>query len=234
MKKILKKNQIIITALVVMVAIAGYLSMTERDEQTMNQGINQAATESAVREREVADISDEDIVLDEDDSASGAAAGVSSESVSSKENAGEAVLVSNTVTGNYFEEAKLSREQTRAKNKETLTSLVNNKNVTDSQKDKAMNEIMEMTEISEKETATENLLSAKGFSDAVVTILSDSVDVVVNAEDLTEQQIAQIEDIVKRKTECSADKIVISPVGKRKEICYNTYYNCSELYVSYQ
>lgn len=216
MKKILKKNQIIITALVVMVAIAGYLSMTERDEQTMNQGINQAATESAVREREVADISDEDIVLDEDDSASGAAAGVSSESVSSKENAGEAVLVSNTVTGNYFEEAKLSREQTRAKNKETLTSLVNNKNVTDSQKDKAMNEIMEMTEISEKETATENLLSAKGFSDAVVTILSDSVDVVVNAEDLTEQQIAQIEDIVKRKTECSADKIVISPVGKRK------------------
>ena len=75
---------------------------------------------------------------------------------------------------------------------------------------------MKMTEISEKETATENLLSAKGFSDAVVTILSDSVDVVVNAEDLTEQQIAQIEDIVKRKTECSADKIVISPVGKKK------------------
>ena len=65
-------------------------------------------------------------------------------------------------------------------------------------------------------TATENLLVAKGFSEAVVTILSDSVDVVVNADDLTESQIAQIEDIVKRKTECSADKIVISPVGKKK------------------
>jgi len=75
---------------------------------------------------------------------------------------------------------------------------------------------MQMTEISEKETATENLLAAKGFSEAVVTILSDSVDVVVNADDLTESQIAQIEDIVKRKTECSADKIVISPVGKKK------------------
>ena len=172
MKKILKKNQIIITALVVMVAIAGYLSMTERDELTMNPSSNQEATEKAVKEKEVADISEEDIVLDEDESATGAAASVSSnESVSSKENAGEAVLVSNTVTGNYFEEAKLSREQTRAKNKETLTSLVNNKNVTSSQKDKAMNEIMKMTEISEKETATENLLSAKGFSDAVVTIV---------------------------------------------------------------
>lgn len=210
MKKILKKNQIIITALVVMVAIAGYLSMTERDELTMN------TTNEVTTEEEVQDISEEDIVLDEDDSATGAAATVSdNESVSSKENAGEAVLVSNTVTGNYFEEAKLSREQTRAKNKETLTSLVNNENVTSEQKDKAMDEIMKMTEISEKETATENLLSAKGFQEAVVTILSDSVDVVVNAEDLTEQQIAQIEDIVKRKTECSADKIVISPVGKK-------------------
>lgn len=215
MKKILKKNQIIITALVVMVAIAGYLSMTERDELTMNTK-NEAVTGGAV-EREAADISEEDIVLDEDDSATGASVTVGEkEEVSSKENAGEAVLVSNNVTGSYFEEAKLSREQTRAKNKETLTSLVNNKNATDSQKDKAMNEIMKMTEISEKETATENLLSAKGFDEAVVTILSDSVDVVVNAEDLTEQQIAQIEDIVKRKAECSADKIVISPVGKKK------------------
>mgnify|MGYP000693666325 CR=1 FL=1 len=215
MKKILKKNQIIITALVVMVAIAGYLSMTDREELTMNGhgDHNKVATESA------ADIS-EDIVLDEDeetaDAASGKAVSTSGQKVSNKENAGEAVLVSNTVTGNYFEEAKLSREQTRAKNKETLTNLVNNKNVTNAQKDKAMQQIMQMTEISEKETATENLLAAKGFSEAVVTILSDSVDVVVNADDLTESQIAQIEDIVKRKTECSADKIVISPVGKKK------------------
>ena len=161
MKKILKKNQIIITALVVMVAIAGYLSMTDREELTMNGhgDHNKAATESS------ADISEEDIVLDEDeetaDAASGKAVSTSGQKVSNKENAGEAVLVSNTVTGNYFEEAKLSREQTRAKNKETLTNLVNNKNVTNAQKDKAMQQIMQMTEISEKETATENLLGVR-------------------------------------------------------------------------
>ena len=111
MKKILKKNQIIITALVVMVAIAGYLSMTDREELTMNGhgDHNKAATESA------ADISEEDIVLDEDEetveTASGKAVSTSGQKVSNKENAGEAVLVSNTVTGNYFEEAKLSREK---------------------------------------------------------------------------------------------------------------------------
>lgn len=212
MKNLLRKNQIVITALVALVAIAGYLSMTDSNELKMT-GINES-----VADEEVADISDEDIVLDEGDSASGASVSAVSGSneVASRENAGEAVMVSNNVGKSYFEEAKLSREQTRAKNKETLTDLVNNKNVTDAQKEKAMNEIMKMTTVSEKETAAENLLAAKGFEEAVVTILEDSVDVVVNAEELTEQQIAQIEDVVKRKTECSADKIVISPVGKNK------------------
>lgn len=224
MKKLLRKNQIIITGLVVMVAMAGYLSMTERDELSMT------TENEVVQDDEVADISDEDIVLDGDDSASsvsvsavnagdkktsGKETQVSKEDLASRENAGEAVMVSNTVTKNYFEEAKLSREQTRAKNKDTLTQLVNNENATNEQKEKAMNEIMNMTDISEKETATENLLAAKGFNEAVVTILDDSVDVVVNAQELTEQQIAQIEDVVKRKTECQADKIVISPVGKK-------------------
>ena len=211
MKKLLCKNQIIITALVVMVAVAGYLSMTGKDELSIT------TSNDSVTDKEVADISDEDIVLDEDESVSTASvSAVVSQDTASRENAGEAVLVSNSVTNNYFEEAKLSREQTRAKNKETLTNLVNNKNATNAQKDKAMNEIMKMTAISEKETSTENLLAAKGFQESVVTIVDDSVDVIVNAENLTEQQIAQIEDVVKRKTECSADKIVISPVGKNK------------------
>lgn len=225
MKKLLRKNQVIITALVVMVALAGYLSMTEREDLTLT------TSNESVENEEVADISDEDIVLDGDGSVSGVSVSAvtgeqdpaggqtvetGSSEVASRENAGEAVLVSNTVGGNFFEEAKLSREQTRAKNKETLTSLVNNANVSGTQKDKAMKEIMKMTAISEKEMATENLLAAKGFQEAVVTISDESVDVVVNAEDLTEQQIAQIADVVKRKTECSADKIVISPVGKSK------------------
>lgn len=225
MKKLLRKNQIIITALVVMVALAGYLSMTEREDLSLP-----TANES-VQNDAVADISDEDIVLDGDgsvSSASVAAAGgevaedetktvqTDGNNVASRENAGEAVLVSNTVGDSFFEEAKLSREQTRAKNKETLTNLVNNANISSAQKDKAMKQIVKMTTISEKEMATENLLAAKGFKEAVVTVSDESVDVIVNAENLNEQQIAQIADVVKRKTECSPDKIVISPVGKSK------------------
>ena len=151
MKKLLRKNQIIITALVVMVALAGYLSVTEEDKKTVLTSQNTAVTDDGLVE-----LSEEDIILDEED-ATGASVSAS------KDNAGEAVLVSSTVEVNYFEEAKLSREQTRAKNKETLTELVNNANATDKQKEKAMEEIMKMTDVSEKETATETLLAAKGF-----------------------------------------------------------------------
>lgn len=224
MKKLLRKNQIIITALVVMVALAGYLSLTDEEDLAvgvLNQSEQAAGGEgkdaaenvaaengtgSAVQDDTVADISDEDVAAEEKKS---------DNEVSSKENAGEAVLVSNTVTGDYFEAAKLSREQTRAKNKETLLELINSNTASEAQKEKAMNEIVAMTAINEKETATENLLAAKGFQDVVVTIVDDSVDVIVNAESLKEQQIAQIEDVVKRKLECASDKIVISPVGKK-------------------
>ncbi len=207
-----------------MVALAGYLSLTDEEDLAvgvLNQSEQAAGGEgkdaaenvaaengtgSAVQDDTVADISDEDVAAEEKKS---------DNEVSSKENAGEAVLVSNTVTGDYFEAAKLSREQTRAKNKETLLELVNSNTASEAQKEKAMNEIVAMTAINEKETATENLLAAKGFQDVVVTIVDDSVDVIVNAESLKEQQIAQIEDVVKRKLECASDKIVISPVGKK-------------------
>ncbi len=223
MKKLLRKNQIIITALVVMVALAGYLSLTDEKELAvgvLNNGPDaykeaavsgdSVSAENAAAGTEVADEVEDAAVADISDEDEAAA-----QKSASKENAGEAVLVNNTVTADYFEAAKLSREQTRAKNKETLLDLVNSKNVSEEQKEKAMNEIVAMTTVGEKETAAENLLAAKGFDEVVVTIVDDSVDVIVNSEKLTEQQIAQIEDVVKRKTECAPDKIVISPVGKK-------------------
>ena len=62
----------------------------------------------------------------------------------------------------------------------------------------------------EKENAAETLLMAKGFLDPVVSITGDKVDVVINASSITDPQRAQIEDIVKRKTEVGADQIVIT------------------------
>jgi stage III sporulation protein AH len=106
----------------------------------------------------------------------------------------------------------LEKEQTRAQNKETLLEIINNANISETQKQEAVNSMISMTDIAEKETAAEILLEAKGFDDAIVSIDDDSVDVVVNTTELTEAQRAQIEDIVIRKTGVSADAIIISTV----------------------
>ncbi len=73
--------------------------------------------------------------------------------------------------------------------------------------------MISMTDIAEKETAAEILLEAKGFTDVVVSISENGVDVVVNAIELTDAMRAQIEDIVKRKTGVDGANIIISPVA---------------------
>ena len=106
------------------------------------------------------------------------------------------------------------KEQVRAKNKETLMEIINNVNISEEQKQEAVDGMIALTDIAEKETAAEILLEAKGFEDVVVSITDGMVDVVVNTVDLTEAQRAQIEDIVIRKTGIEAENIVISTIAQ--------------------
>ena len=123
---------------------------------------------------------------------------------------GEAVLTSTGTGSSFAAQAKLTREQVRSKNKETLLEIINNENVTEEQKQNAVNDMTALTENAEKEAAAELLLESKGFTDAVVSITDGSVDVVIGQSEITDAQRAQIEDIVKRKTEISGENIVIT------------------------
>ncbi len=135
----------------------------------------------------------------------------------SEENPGEAVLVSNALDADYFASAKLTREQNRAKNKEELMTIINNASIASADKKKAIKQVAKLTDISEKENATELMLQAKGFTECVVSIENGNADVVVDGQNLTEQQIAQIEDIVRRKTGIRAENIVITPVSLQSD-----------------
>lgn len=221
MKNIFKKNQIIITALAIMIAVAGYLNFSKEDVVNTVSETEQDSTyaQTEGEEVELLDLSEEDLAqdgtLDETLEVADTGEVTSSEQVADGEETqiGEAVLVSNTIGSDFFASARLTREQTRAKNKEMLMEIVDNANISEEQKQEAVNSIVKLTDIAEKESATEILLEAKGFEDAVVSIIDDGADIIVNANELTEPQIAQIEDIVKRKTEIAAENIVISPVG---------------------
>lgn len=205
MKQILKKNQLIIAALAVMIAAAGYLNYSGRIFGDKEQS---ASAESDLANQELLDISEQDLA-----SADGE---IESQDGEVDGTPGEAVLTSGNVSS-VVAEAKVSREQVRAKNKETLLEIVNNEKLSDAQKQEAVNEMVKMTEIAEKEAAAESLLNSKGFSEAVVSITDDSADVVVNASDLSEANRAQIEDIVARKTGVAAENIIITPVDGQEK-----------------
>ena len=124
---------------------------------------------------------------------------------------GSVMLTSgSSVSDSIISEAKLNREQLRAKNKEMLMEIVNNESLDEAAKQAAVNKLADISDTSQKEIAAELLLEAKGFSNAVVSVTDGNVDVVINSTKLDDTLRAQVEDIVKRKTGVSADKITIN------------------------
>lgn len=228
MKHIFKKNQVIITALALMIAVAGYLQMsgTAAENEAGMPDAAQASTNLSGHYEITAgdvteyygDLSEEDLtdassLMTGENAQAVSADGTGTEVAASGEGAdeiGEAVLVSTTIRGDYAVNAKLNREQTRAKNKEILMDMLGDETLSETQKQEAIDALLEMTRISEMEQAAELLLEAKGFADAVVNIVGEEVDVVINATSVTDRQIAQIEDIVMRKTGAEAQNIVIT------------------------
>lgn len=223
-KPVFKKNQMIITALAAMIAVAGYLnySGTGLDEDLLSA--NSSAIEDTEDASVAEDISAEDIYaqtgidetgdiasLDEDTEVVEEEAEPAAEEQAEAE-VGDTVMANSSVGVGLVSEAKVTREQTRSRNKEILMELINSTNITDEQKQGAIDEMVEMTDIAEKELAAETLLSAQGFNDVVVSINDSSADVVVSNAQVSDAQRAQIEDIVKRKTGIEAANITITPV----------------------
>ena len=215
MKRIFRRNQVIITTLAIMIAAAGYLNYSAKKEvagsDVFEAGMMEISDEDILAENQAVNRAD-DGTLKEIQSLDGEleSAGSLDAEAAGLENPGEAVLTGGTSVSEYIAGVQLSREQIRAKNKETLMELINNGQIPDTEKQAAIQSMIRMTEISEKENAAETLLRAKGFVDPVVSITEDQVDVVVNAVTLTDPERAQIEDIVKRKTEVGANGIVIT------------------------
>ena len=243
MKNMVKKNQVMITALALMIAVAGYLNFAGNritKEEIVTTGSDTVETASLTGEEEAYDdieSLDSELVFEEDnyleqsmddimaedittgeelpeDAAQQVEAGSDSVEEITGEVPGEAVFTS--VAGmDSLSGAKLLKEQTRAKSKETFLEIINNTNITEEQKQEAVDGMIELTDVAEKETAAEILLEAKGFEDVVVSITDDMVDVVVNTTELTEAQRAQIEDIVVRKTGMNPEAIVISTLAQQ-------------------
>ena len=203
MKRLFKKNQIIIATLAVMIAVAGYLNYSGRLSGEKDDSTTEANADLA--NQELLDISQEDIETSTED--------IESNDSEIEGTPGEAVLTSGGAQTTVAQ-AKVTREQVRAQNKETLQAIIDNTNLSDAEKQDAVAQMVEITEMTEQEAAIETLMASKGFSESVVSLTNDSADVVVKADELTDANRAQIEDIVTRKTDIAPENIVITPISE--------------------
>ncbi|MCI8316161.1 MAG: SpoIIIAH-like family protein [Lachnospiraceae bacterium] len=269
MKKILRKNQIMITALAVMIAVAGYLnfagtkigeedfisvdgssseltyeisdedmyaiSLREDTDGTIIDYASAAGTGQDIPSLDTDDVTITENYLNSDmDTSANSALTTASTELQPTDEAADGTLASNTdesgatvieqeVPGeaiftsasgvSTLAGAKLLKEQTRAQNKESLMEIIQNADLTEEAKKDAVSSMITLTETAQKESDAQMLLEAKGFTQTVVSISGDSADVMVGAADLTEAQTAQIIDIVQRKTNISAENIIITVSG---------------------
>ena len=214
MKRIFRRNQIIITTLAIMIAAAGYLNYSAKQElagsQVYEAGVMEISDADILAENQALHGVDDGTLLEIESLDGTEVTANAGAELAGLENPGEAVLTSGTTVSEYIAGVQLDREQLRAKNKETLMELIGSDQISEAEKQVAIQSMIRMTEITEKENAAETLLKAKGFLDPIVSITENQVDVVVNAVTLTDPERAQIEDIVKRKTEIGAEGIVIT------------------------
>ena len=169
MKKI-KKNQVIITALAIMIAVAGYINYTGNLSDIISvKDTKDASSDGVVIDENTGEIVNNDAEPDDN----------------SLMEPGSVMLTSgSSVSDSIISEAKLNREQLRAKNKEMLMEIVNNESLDEAAKQAAVNKLADISDTSQKEIAAELLLEAKGFSNAVVSVTDGNVDVVINSTKL--------------------------------------------------
>ena len=242
MKKIFKKNQVVITALALMIAAAGYLSYTysgigddkleqasadlsdedydivSKDTQVDAEIFTEEELDTKMDDSQNADGTEKTDGKKDKENGSSEKESDSSEKESEQvKNPGETVLTSSKVSNvDFAVEAKLNREQVRSQNKEDLMKVINSTALSDTEKQAAVDKMVTLTDIAQRESDAEMLLEAKGFTDVVVNITDNAADVVLNMGDVTDAKRAQIEDIVKRKGKVAAENIVITPITTKK------------------
>ncbi len=234
-----RKNQAVIVALVLMVVVAGYLNFNSQTASATDPN-QQAAEESSEGQfladgfeegtllpvGETSTVSEEANAVTEESQAAEESGGEQATAAEAEAQTGEesavpeetgddlpgtAVLVdSDAVIPEYFAEAKVERENARAKSQDILYDLMASADTPESEKSLAAQEIIALQTRVENDAAAEAMIKAKGFSEVFVRIYDESVDVIVDREEISQQEAAQIQDIITRITGVEASDIRIS------------------------
>jgi stage III sporulation protein AH len=226
---VLKRKQIVVLSLVMMIVIAGYLQysykrssisvseIADDGSPKLGEAIyvdNSDALESEVSDK-TEDLSKKDSKKEDskkEDSKKEDSKKEDNKKDDSKKEDKKTVQASKEANS-YFAQAKIDRDVTRGKNKEELQSIVNDPEANKELKTQANEKMLALIEKSDREMAIESLIKEKGFSDVVALIADDkSIDIIVKAQSLTDAEVAQISDIASRQANIDISKVHIRPI----------------------
>ena len=229
--KVLKKNQIVIIVIAVMLITAGYLNYKTGDENSLLTTSNLMDSEKSVAEigdaklvssNNITEQADKNEILEEDMKNSKESVNVESKLVESqdknekiKEN-NENNLVKETSANvkvendSYFATSRLTRDTMYSQMIESYEKILENQSISTEQKAIAQTEIKRINELKNSIMITENLIKTKGFSDVIIFVNDSSINAIVKSDNLKQEDIAQIQNIITRELKADLDNIHIS------------------------
>ena len=230
MKGVLKKNQVIIYVIALMLVTAGYLNYTTN---TAEQVSTQTAMEmEANDDMQIADIGDatlvnseavnenevtENTTVNETENTSntnGTTTEETNKDIAQNTNTSEnntTTQTSTTVTTDeYFTKSKLERDTMYSQMIESYEKVLNSSNSLETQKQSATEEIKKINDIKNSIMICENLISTKGFTNNIVFVNGDSISVIIGVEQLQQEEVAQIQNIISRELNAEIENIHIS------------------------
>ena len=208
MKMIFKKNQVIISVIAIMLIAAGYMNYTANNKQTLQT--------AALKDSEkYGDLGDATLVsanaVFENVEETGALVENTPENTETvTENTVSETSVPAVSDNQYFAESKLEREKMYSQMLESYQKIINNSQISDTQKEISQNEIKKINDTKNAIMISENLLKNKGFEDLIIFVNGDSISVVIKAKELTQEQIAQVQNIIVRELKADIENIHIS------------------------
>lgn len=202
MKTILKKNQIIISVIAIMLIAAGYMNYTANTKETL-QAAALADTEKYADLGDATLVSTNVVENNEENTESDISTALTENTTSTSSSV-------ETSDNEYYAESRLEREKMYSQMLESYQNILANTQISDTQKEIAQNEIVKINTTKNAIMITENLIKNKGFEDIVIFVNGDSISIVVKAKELSQEQIAQIQNIVSRELNGDIDNIHIS------------------------
>ncbi len=206
--KVLKKNQLIVLVISLMLMTAGYLNFTNKEIK--KEQISALGDATLVSGNAIIEEKEENAIIENKTEENEASETNEIENNILNNENNNIATINQMEEESYFVKSKLERENIYSQMLETYQEIYNNANATAEQKKEAIDKITEINNRRNSVMIAENLVQAKGFKDIVIFTNENSISVIIKAEILEAEQIAQIQNIISRELNVGAEMINIS------------------------